>query len=268
MDKLYSASEAREKLGGISTSSFKRLVDSGKIRKVVPPGKTQGKYIREDVDKLAEAMEQFVQIYSASEPAVKLELTQARGESDIQETVQIARQNLGDNAYGLDKRMLWFKLSPKGDYVLKHEGVTVGYFSMQAIKPESIDHVFNRESGASLQLEDMIPIEPGKPLNVHISGLGVKKGISRQQAKYYGMVLLNRLFDILIELGEQGIDIRKIWAKSSTVPGIKLSRDLGFTELGYINNEQIGFVLDLEKSHLPAVKSYREALKESTTVIK
>src|SRR5579859_3318498 len=100
MDRLYTASQAREKLGGMSTSSFKRLVDSGKIQKVVPPGKTQGQYIREDVDKLAEAMEQFVQIYSASEPAEKIDFSQARDESDIQETVQIARQNLGDNAYG------------------------------------------------------------------------------------------------------------------------------------------------------------------------
>src|SRR6267142_3684049 len=73
MNKLYTASEARKRLGDMSTSSFKRLVDSGKIRKVVPPGKIQGKYIREDVDKLAEAMEQFVQIYSASEPIEKIE---------------------------------------------------------------------------------------------------------------------------------------------------------------------------------------------------
>src|SRR6266700_2241517 len=123
MDMLYSASEAREKLGGMSTSSFKRLVDSGKIRKVVPPGKSQGKYIREDVDKLAEAMEQFVQIYSASEPAEKLDFSQAKNESDIQETVLIAKQNLGENAYGLEKRMAWFRKAPRGDYVLRHEGV-------------------------------------------------------------------------------------------------------------------------------------------------
>jgi hypothetical protein len=266
MHKLYTAGEAREKLGGMSSSSFKRLVDSGKIRKVIPPGKTQGKYIREDVDKLAEAMEQFVEIYSASEPAEKLEFLQAKGKNDIQETVQIARQNLGDNAYGLEKRMEWFKLAPRGDYILKHEGIAVGYFSMQAIKPESIDQVFNHKNGRSIQLGDMLPIEPGHPLNIHISGIGIRKGISRQQTKYYGMVLLNKLFDTLIDLGEQGIDIRKIWAKSSTVAGIKLCRDLGFTELGYINDEQIGFVLDLEQSDLPATKQYRKILKEANEI--
>ena len=249
-------------LGGMSTSSFKRLVDSGKIRKVTPPNKIHGMYIKEDVDRLAEAMEQFIHIYSAAEPAEKIEFAQAKGESDIKETVQIARQHFGDNAYGLDKRLVWFKKAPNGDYVLKHEGVVVAYFSMQAIKPEVVARIFNRKSGASVQLEDMVSIEPGQSFDIHISGIAVKTGISRQQAKYYGMILLTKLFDTLIELGEQGIDIRKIWAKSSTVPGIKLSRDLGFTELGYINNEQIGFVLDLKKSDLPAIKRYREVLKK------
>jgi hypothetical protein len=175
---------------------------------------------------------------------------------------RIAYQNLGDNAYGLEKRIAWFQKAPKGDYVLRHEGIIIGYFSMQAIKPESIDLVFRRKSEMSLQLEDMLPIESGYPIDVHISSIEIKKGISRQQAKYYGMILLNRLFETLINLGKQGIDIRKIWSKSSTVSGIKLSRDLGFTELGYVNNEQIGFVLDLETSDLPAVKQYREMLKQ------
>jgi L-amino acid N-acyltransferase YncA len=263
MEKLYTASEAREKLGGMSSSSFKRLVDAKKIRKVVPPGKTQGKYIKEDVDKLAEAMEQFVEIYSASEPAEHVEFVQARDEEDIRETVQIAHQHFGDNAYGLEKRMTWFRKIPNGDYILKHEGVIVGYFSAQAIKPASVKRIFDRRSGESVQLDDMLPIEPGKPLELHISGIGVKMGISRKQAKIYGMLLLSNLFDTLVELGKQGIDIHKIWVKSSTVPGIKLSRDLGFTELGYINNEQLGFMLDLEKSSRPTIQRYREALREA-----
>jgi hypothetical protein len=141
-------------------------------------------------------------------------------------------------------------------------GVPFGYFSMQAIKPESIEQVFHRKSGRSIQLEDMLPIEPGRPLDLHVSGIGIKKGISRRQTKYYGMILLNKLFDTLIELGKQGVDIHKIWVKASTVAGIKLCRDLGFTELGYINNEQIGFVLDLEKSDLSAIKRYQKIRKE------
>src|SRR5439155_8572965 len=131
---LYSASEAREKLGGIAPESLKRLVDDGKIRKVVPPGnKKRGMYIKEDVDRLAEAMEEFIEMHLMA-PQIEgagFEVVQAQGEDDIRETTQIARQHFGENAYGVERRMQWFRKVPNGDYVLKYNGVIVGYFSMQ-----------------------------------------------------------------------------------------------------------------------------------------
>lgn len=260
-DKLYTASQARRKLGEMAPSSFKRLVDAGKIRKVTPPNKKHSLYVKEDVDKLAELMNEFVEIYSTT-PTNKYEFVQAQGENDIKETVLIARQNLGENAYDLEKRMTWFNLSPRGDYVLKHEGTIVGYFSIQAIKSEAIEQVFRLKTGRSIQLEDMEPLIPGKPLECHISGIGVRKGISNQQANIYGRYLLIGIFEEIIQLGEQNIDIRRIWSKSSTASGIKLCRDLGFTELGYVNSEQIGFVLDLENAKSPTAQTYRESLRQ------
>ena len=40
------------------------------------------------------------------------------------------------------------------------------------------------------------------------------------------------------------------------------SRDIGSTELGYLDNEHILFMLDLEKSVFPPIAIYRETLKE------
>ena len=268
LNKTYTAKEARERLGGISPEALRRYVDSGKIRKYVPPtNKTKGFYDKGDVDALSEALEDFVELHTIVPVSDKSEfaLTQAEGEDDIKESVQIARQHLGDNAYGLEKRMAWFKKFPNGDYVLKYNGVVVGYFSMQAVKEASIERVFDKRSGESIQLEDMEPIMPNKSLNIHISGIAVRKGISKQDAKKYGMDLLSGILDQLVKLAEQGIEIKKIWAKSSTVPGIKLSRDAGFEELGYINNEQIGFLLDMDpsKATKPLVKHYLERYQEA-----
>src|SRR5436305_13403736 len=53
MEDLLTFSEALEALGNMAPSSFKVLVDNQKIRKVVPPGKTQGKYVADDVYKIA-----------------------------------------------------------------------------------------------------------------------------------------------------------------------------------------------------------------------
>ncbi len=224
-------------------SGLRNQVIIGNIKKDFPPGRRQAYYRKKDVEDLAEAMG-LIELYKTVEPAGK---------------------PFGDNAYGIEKRMEWFKKIPNGDYVLEHDGVIVGYFSMQGIKPETIEQIFNRRSGASVQLEDMEPIEPGKPLDIHISGIGVKTGLSRKDAKKYGLDLISGMLKQLIELGRQGIEIHRIWAKSSTVPGIKLSRDLGFAELGYINNEQIGFVLEMDpdKADHPLVKLYLERYQEA-----
>lgn len=53
---LYTASEARERLGGLASSSFHQLVLRGRIRKVTAPGRKQGLYVREDVEAVAEEM--------------------------------------------------------------------------------------------------------------------------------------------------------------------------------------------------------------------
>jgi hypothetical protein len=265
MRGLYTASEAKKKLGGIAGESLKRLVDDGKIRRIIPPGnKKRGLYSKEDVDKLAEAMNQFMEVYSlTSSDNEKIELAPAQSVDDIEATIRIDRQYFGDQIHSPEKRIYWFRICPNGDYVLKHHGVVVGYFSMQGIKQEAVDRLFiNRKGNPKTQPEDMEALTPGQPLQAYISMIAVKADETQEKKKTYGMLLLLELRKVFVNFGKQGIDIRKIWAKSGTVPGIKLCRDFGFTEIGYINNEQIGFVLDMETSPLPMAVKYREALHE------
>ncbi len=266
MQGLYTASVARQKLGGIAGESLKRLVEDGKIRKIVPPGnKKRGLYNKEDVDELVAAMDQFMEIYQlTTSTSEKPELTQAQSKEDIEATIKIDRQYFGDQIHSPEKRMYWFKICPNGDYVLRHHGVIVGYFSMQGIKQEAVDRLFIHKKGnPKTQADDMTSLEPGAPLQAYISMIAVKADEAQATKKTYGMLLLLELRKVFINFGKQGIDIRKIWVKSGTVPGIKLCRDFGFTELGYINNDQIGFMLDMENSTLPMATQYRKAFKEA-----
>lgn len=113
-------------------------MEAGKVHKETPPtNKKRGYYNKADVDKLAEAMEDFIEIHTTLPEGDTVELVQAEGKDDIRKTTQIARQHFGDNAYDVEKRMTWFRLAPNGDYVLKHGDIIVGYISMQAIKPEA-----------------------------------------------------------------------------------------------------------------------------------
>lgn len=51
-EKLYTLSEARKALNDIPTTSFYRLVENGKIRRVVLPGRKQALYPKADIDRL------------------------------------------------------------------------------------------------------------------------------------------------------------------------------------------------------------------------
>jgi hypothetical protein len=259
MDKLYSASEARARLGGMSSSSFKRLVDTGKIRKVTPPNKVQGMYMKEDVDKLAEAMQEFVEIYSTI-PTGKFEVIRARNEDDIRATAQIAKQHFGDLAYTAEDRLPWFRKVPDGDFILLHDGVIVGYFSIQAVQHEALEDHILKPKGGGVRLEDIIPFSPNAPLECYVTGMAVKLEPNHQTNKHYGMLLILGLGNALVEFGRRGVDIHKIWTKSRTVSGIKICREVGFKDLGYLDSEHILFMLDLQTATFPLIQRYREAL--------
>jgi len=59
--ELYPSSVAREKLGNISTSELKRLVDRGELHRVIPRGFTSRKsfFYKSEIDALAQAWEEF-----------------------------------------------------------------------------------------------------------------------------------------------------------------------------------------------------------------
>lgn len=82
MEKLITSSEARRRLNNMSSSTFKIYVDSGRIRKVTPPGKAQGKYIEEDVNKLAQELKPFMQEEKAVNKRRNSKTRHAEGETD------------------------------------------------------------------------------------------------------------------------------------------------------------------------------------------
>jgi hypothetical protein len=262
MKGLYTASEARRLLGGIAGESLKRLVDDGKIRKVIPPGnRKRGMYSKEDVDKLAAIMKEFIEIYS-EENNKGYEFRQAENDEEIEDSVQIAKQRFGERATSLEARLERFHRSPKGDYVLKHNNITVGFFSFQAIKSETAEELFRKKSGRWLTADDLEDIIPGIPLEILVSNIASKIGGDKHLEIEYGKRLTMEVMNLFVELGKEGIKIKRIWAMSSTVSGIKLCRDiLKFQDLGYINSEQLGFMLNVEEASVPIAEQYHEAFK-------
>jgi|SRR5450755_2013689 predicted site-specific integrase-resolvase len=90
---FYSASQVMKKLG-IASSTLYHFVDTGKIRRIVPPNMREGYYVREDVDKLADEKEQFEQIYLASESRIEDMQNQEQSIKRISEKLETIDQRL------------------------------------------------------------------------------------------------------------------------------------------------------------------------------
>ncbi len=60
---FYSATEVMKKLG-IASSTLYHYVETGKIKRVVPPDKRDGYYLKTEIDKMVRAKELFMLQYA------------------------------------------------------------------------------------------------------------------------------------------------------------------------------------------------------------
>jgi hypothetical protein len=68
---------------------------------------------------------------------------------------------------------------------------------------------------------------------------------------------------VLLELAERGIIIRRIIAHSFTSDGIRLMRNIGFTETPPKAQGLRDFMVDIESSGIPLLREYKQVLKNS-----
>jgi predicted transcriptional regulator len=84
-DGYYSASQVMKKLG-IASSTLYHFVNTGKIRKVIPPNMREGYYVKKDVDNLFKEKEQFD--YLQSEGAYMLKHTREKEQDTMKEVFE------------------------------------------------------------------------------------------------------------------------------------------------------------------------------------
>lgn len=254
---LYTASQAIKKLR-MPATTFHNYVREGKIKKIVPPGRSEGYYERAYVDEMAKASEMFVLQYAA-EPATFSVATPEDAEG-IYNVIASLWGTL--HTTPVEKRLEWYKVNPAIDYVVKQEGIVTGYITIMPMKHETIEKLMKGQlRGWDIKPEDILPFEPGKPLECY-TGAAIRAGVYKPEK--YGMRLLIGTMKRLREYAQEGIFIKKMYAVSDTPDGVKLSRDLGFEEQAPAAGSTFNqYVLDMEKSSNPFAKEYIKILKQS-----
>jgi hypothetical protein len=259
--QYYTAKEAREILG-MTHSARLNQVAAGNLRRIIPPGKRQGVYFVEEVDRLREELDSFFKHRNALnvEPPIFAKATV----EDMEEAVRLADDVFGGvNTIPVEKRTAWIRKNPDIDYFLKQEGEIVGYLTLAPLKPKTIeDLLLARRYAKELNADDILTYEPGKPADIYAMAIGVRPGMSREQKREWGAALIQGGLKALIDLGKRGIVIRTIQAHSHTPDGIRLMRHFGFTETPAKIPELRDFIIKVPESGIPYIMQYKEALHE------
>lgn len=251
----YTAKQAMDRLG-MKPSTFRYYVLRGRIKRHVPPLKTEGYYAKGEIDRLI--VERELYTHAATEEASKTE-TRIAQPSDTQGIVEVLL-SFGWSTTTAQQRIDWYQVNPFVDFIAKRADAIVGYIHAVPYVETALEAVMSGEKRSwHIQSTDILPYEFGRQYDLYI-GIAVRQDIEHPQR--IGFRLISGFFAFLEELAEQQITIRRLYAVSAEPDGQKLCDDLGFIQLPAQEKDLFPrYMLDLETSHSHFAALYRAAIK-------
>jgi hypothetical protein len=151
---------------------------------------------------------------------------------DMPEAVALAAEDFGGlNTIPVEKRTTWLRKNPDIDYLLKQGDQLMGYLTFVPLRPETIEDLLTLKRYAKdLTANDILTYELQTPIDIYGKAIGVKPGLSLSQKRLYGERLILGAKNVLLDLAERGIVIRRIIAHSFAPDGIRLMKHIGFTQ--------------------------------------
>ncbi len=254
-DRYYSGREAQRKLG-ITEPALRNLVNQRKIKKIVPPGKQYGVYLREEVDIYAEKWLAFL---TANEPP-KTTFEIGKPE-DMVGVYKLAQRAIAPKTMDADLRRAWLEKAPESTYVVKHDDKVVAFFHLIPVKHNTLmNFMEGKIRGWDITAEEVETFEQGKPVEC-LAIIASEPDVSETTRMHYVTVLLRGLRKQMGELGRKGYIITKIYATSETPTGIAMAIHVGMEAYGPKVGKRLTFVWDIEKSQSFLFDAYKEGLK-------
>ncbi len=155
---------------------------------------------------------------------------------DIAATVEIEGQIFDsagpDDDFYVDLWYSWLQKNPETFYVLELHGHIVAFVSILPLQKDKIERILREEETPSnITADDIQVFQPDTPYNIYIHVMGVRPEYQRKEKSAYGMRLLMGLSEVFEKLGQKGIIIRALYARSRKEDGVQLSRHIGFREM-------------------------------------
>jgi len=258
MNYYYTAREARQRLG-LEVGAFYYLVDTGRIKKLAPPGKTRGFYSKRQIEKLV--LERATGVKSEEQAkAIFLKATQ----EDVHEEYELAALLLnGSLGYGLPAYTAWLRYNPECNFIVRDQGRVVAFLHMLPLKRETIKRWLNSELREwEIEAGDVLSYKAGSKVECVITGIATTADVDDWKRRVYGIYLMRGFLRFVEDLTKRGVTITHFYAASAVPDGKTLAGKAGFTERGLLG-KRVVFELDplVAQSRLAKVCS-RGALQE------
>jgi hypothetical protein len=257
-DRYYSGRKVQRILG-ITEPALRNLVKQRKLRKIIPPGREYGVYLKEEVDTFAEKWLAFLTV---KEPP-KTIFTLAT-DKDMDEEQELARRAIGSPGLMTPEiRRAWLAKCPEGNYHLRHNKKLVAYFRILPVKHQRLMQFMDGKiRGGEITADDIDPFEPGKPVECFLVGIASEPDVSELTRMHYVQHLVRGTIKELEKLGRKGYLITKVYATSDTPTGIAMAIHAGMEEYKERIGKRLRFELDVEKSQSFLLDGYKNGLAE------
>jgi hypothetical protein len=259
--KAYLTAGEVKKLLGITNGMLYNFIDNGALERVVPPGRKQGVYLREQVEQLARDLQVFISTRYQS----KIKFRKAT-KQDIAKCMEIGMRlhpNAQQGITSLENRLQWLDKNPDLYYVIDYDNEIVGYTSIVPLRPEKIQEILNSDELAmDITPEEIEEFKPGKPLHIYIATMRTIPNITRTEKRLYGVRLVGGLITTIIGMVENGIEIDTLYANSDTVDGIRILKHMKFTEIPSKTRSR-NYILKMAEQGEKLLKKYKYAFNKS-----
>lgn len=255
MEHYCTAREAQQLLG-MQVGAFYYLVETGKVKKLVLPGKQRGVYSKYQIQKLAkEKLECTTD--GVEQRTVFLKATM----DDISEEYELATLMLNGSAgYGFPSYAEWLARNPDTNFIVRDHGRLVAFMHVLPVKQNLIRQWMKGEIGGwEIGAKDILLYTPRSSVECIIMGMATISDVDKQKRHLYGACLMRGFLHFLQGLAKRDVTITKFYAMSATTEGIDLLKQAKFAEKGPIG-KRVAFELDPMTSNTRMAQAYRAML--------
>ncbi len=254
-EAYYTAQKAQEVLN-MTYSGLKYQVMIGNIKAEIPKGRRQSYYRTKDVEQISKDVKSL-SLYRRNKPT-QFARVETREEMIACQEISQALFNVGRDM--VDKRMEILKRNPDTYYMLKDEDQIIGYAAIWPVQPDKLNSLLAQTIPVKISPADIEVFESGKIIDIYIDVMAIKPVFTREEKRLYAARLIAGIIEVILNLGERGVTIGTIAARSNIPEGIRLLKGIGFAEIEPFTPERRTFIIEVRKSGIPYIIDYKNRL--------